>query len=630
VSHKPFDAVFFLSVLSTLMDILLAFAFISLAGGIGQKIIPDIHPNRLANCSFQAAFGVGILVLIYLIAGFLGLFTSWFAWILLGVLILLFHRSILEWLKGCSAIHSNIRTLSPFSMCLAMIVLVIISLRLFEALAPPTHFDALVYHLWLPAKFLEAGKFIFTPENPYWGMPLSSEILYTWMMALSRPETAAVLGWLIGVITLLGLVGLGNSISPRAGWVAAAALLAGETTSSSLSCAYVDWGTTFFGCALIIALDAWRTRKSVSAIALAGLMAGFGFGFKLSAGVLIPAGWAMIAVYASRKDLGKSILFFTLAASALVVIWLGKNAIFTQSFLYPFWGDTQWVDVVRNDFYRGTVSPYSALQIIFIPLAATIEGVEGAPGFSASIGPLLMGLTIGIFFLKGWKEGFEKGLIWFVLAGWLTWIVATMINPFLGQSRLYFALFPAWSLLAAAGFEGFSTIRFAQIRFERLAGTIILISLFLSGIINTRDILQKRAVDNVLSLEEEDVYLTRNLGAYYPAMEAIRNLPKDSLVLNLWEPRGFYCHPICVADTWIDRWYLDRQKYKDEERILESWWDEGFTHVLLHKAGMKFIQENDDRYSEEDWEVLESLLTRLNLVESFGDGFELYRLGSES
>ena len=59
---------------------------------------------------------------------------------------------------------------------------------------------------------------------------------------------------------------------------------------------------------------------------------------------------------------------------------------------------------------------------------------------------------------------------------------------------------------------------------------------------------------------------------------------------------------------------------------MESWRVEGFTHVLLHRSGMKFIQEFDARYSEEDWEVLESLLGGLSLVESFGDGFELYRL----
>jgi hypothetical protein len=626
VIHKPFDAQILISIFQAFMDILLAFALIGLAGGIGRKILGEPHPNPLANRVLQAAFGLGLLVLAFLVVGFLGLFKTWFAWSLLLILILIFHRSIRDWL-GCFAdIRTSIYSLSNFSKILAVIALFIILLRLLEALAPPTHFDALVYHLWLPSRFLEAGKFLFTPENPYWGMPLSAELLYTWAMALGGPETAAVLGWLIGVITLAGVVGLGNRISPRAGWVAAAALLAGETLSSSLAWAYVDWGTALQGCALIIALDAWGLHKSRSTIIVAGLLAGFAFGFKLTAGLLIPASWAMIAIFGNRKEIRNAIIVFTLAAGSIDILWLGKNFLFTQSFLYPFWGDSDWIEGVRSQFFRGTVAPWPVLRILLIPLAATIEGVEGAPGFSANIGPLLIGLVVGIILLRNRTNQFIKGISAFVFVGWIVWIVATVYSTFLGQTRLYFSIFPAWALLAAAGYEGFACIRITQIRFEKLAGVFIVITLIFSGIRNFTDILQKEPMGVVLGLEEDGVYLTRCLGAYYPAMEAIRNLPPDSSVLNLWEPRGFYCMPICQADTWIDRWYVDRHEIGDEEEILESWREEGFTHILLHKAGMKFIQENDARYHDDDWEALENLLHQLSPVQSFGDGFELYRL----
>jgi hypothetical protein len=626
VSHKPFDAKILLSIFQAFRDILLASALIGLSGGMGRKVLGEPHPNPLVNRVLQAAFGLGFLVLTSLVAGFLGLFKPWFAWGLLLFLILIFHRSIKDWLGYFTDIRTSLSSLSSFSKILAAIGLFIILLRLLEALAPPTHFDALVYHLWLPSRFVEAGKFIFTPENPYWGMPLSAELLYTWAMALGGPETAAVLGWFIGVLTLAGVVGLGNRISPRAGWVAAAALLAGETLSSSLAWAYVDWGMALQGCAVIIALDAWRLRKSRSIIIIAGLLAGFAFGFKLTAGLVIPAGWAMIAIFGNRKELRNAIIIFTLAASSIAILWLGKNFLFTQSFLYPFWGDSDWVDMVKSQFFRGTVAPWPVLRILLMPLAATVEGVEGAPGFSANIGPLLIGLVAGIVLLRNRMNQFIKGLGAFVLVGWIVWVAATIYSTFLGQTRLYFSIFPAWALLAAAGYEGFARIRISQIRFEKLAGVFIIITLSFSGIGNLLDILRKEPMGVVMGIEGDGVYLTRCLGAYYPAMEAVRNLPPDSSVLNLWEPRGFYCMPICQADTWIDRWYIDRQRIGDEDGILESWREEGYTHILLHKAGMEFIQENDARYHDEDWEALENLLHQLNLVQSFGDGFELYRL----
>jgi hypothetical protein len=626
VPHKPFNVGFLLSIFHTLRDILIAFALISLAGGIGRRILPDLHSDAWANVVLQAALGMGLLTLLILVIGLLGLYKTWFAWSLLLALLLIFHRSILNWLSNLTGNCPAFHTLSGFTKLLAVMMLVIILLRLMEALSPPKHFDALVYHLWLPTKFLEAGKFIFTPENPYWGMPLSAELLYTWAIALGGSETAAVLGWFIGVFTLVGLIGVGNSISPRAGWVAAAALLAGETLSSSLSWAYVDWGTAFQACAVIIALDAWRHNRVTSIAILAGTLAGFAFGFKLTAGVVIPACWAMIVVIGTRKELRSALIAFTIPAVAIMLLWLGKNLLFTGSLLYPFWGQSEWIDPIKSQFYRGTAAPWPFLRIIFTPLSATIEGVEGAPGFSASIGPLLIGLVLGVSLLKNKMNSFVRGIGAFVFVGWIVWMGATFYNSFLGQTRLYFSIFPAWAILAAAGYEGYSQIRISQVRFEKLVGVFIIISLSLSGITNLRDILRYQPMNVIVGLEEEGVYLTRSLGAYYPAMEAVHNLPPDSFVLNLWEPRGFYCEPTCLADTWIDHWYLDRQKFGSAERILDSWKEQGFTHVLLYRAGAKFIQENDARYHDEDWQVLEELLQRLSLVESFGDGYELYGL----
>ena len=65
VIHKPFDSKILLSILQAFRDILLASALIVLAGGIGRKILGEPHPDPLANRVLQAAFGLGLLVLIF-------------------------------------------------------------------------------------------------------------------------------------------------------------------------------------------------------------------------------------------------------------------------------------------------------------------------------------------------------------------------------------------------------------------------------------------------------------------------------------------------------------------------------------------------------------------------------------
>jgi hypothetical protein len=263
---------------------------------------------------------------------------------------------------------------------------------------------------------------------------------------------------------------------------------------------------------------------------------------------------------------------------------------------------------------------------VLLPFAATLLGVEGAPGFSASIGPLLIGLSVGVFLIRNSKRSFSNGVGVFVLIGWFVWACATLSNSFLGQSRLYYAIFPAWGLLAGAGFEGFAQIKISKIRFERIVGVLVLVSLSFSAFTILQDRLSKQPVPVILEIEDEASYLTRALGAYYPAMQAVLNLPEGSSVLNLWEPRGFYCRPRCLPDTWIDRWYLDRQRYVEVERIFQQWQMEGFTHVLLHDAGMQFVKQNDNRYQHDDWETLTSLLEKMSLLDRFGEGYSLYRV----
>ena len=114
IPHKPFSASFLLSILQALLDIILAFAIFCIAGGIGRRILADLHSNALANSVLQAALGIGLLALVYLVVGLLGLYKTWFAWSLLLVLILIFRQSILKWLGSLASIRATFSALSGF------------------------------------------------------------------------------------------------------------------------------------------------------------------------------------------------------------------------------------------------------------------------------------------------------------------------------------------------------------------------------------------------------------------------------------------------------------------------------------------------------------------------------------
>jgi hypothetical protein len=625
VPHKPFDLALVIILGRSLLDILIAFSVLSVAGGLGRRIFPAPHHVPLVSFGIQAGIGFLLLSLAIFVSGLFGLFQIWFAWLALLVLILIFRQSIREWISQLDALRFHFRKASRFSRWIAIFSAILVLPGLLDALAPPLKFDALVYHLQLPRDFLSAGKLVFVPENTFWGMPLAVEMLFTWVMALGRVQSAAVLGWFAGITTLITMIGFGSQWKGRVAWLSAAVLLAGNTLSASLGWAYVDWWSALAGIGLVASLDNLSEDQGWKQIFLVGLLAGFAISIKLSAGAVVPAALIALTLHKPAKLIKSSLILLT-GVMLISIPWFLKNLVYTGALLYPFFGTSQWIDPIRQAFYNKPPLKVTYFERVFTPFFASILGAEGAPGYSASIGPLMIGLIPGCFFVKRWSQKSVRSIAAFLLVGWIVWSGAGLIGGHLSQSRLYYVFFPAWAILAAIGFEGLASIRIGQVRFQSLASVLVLIVLTLSSIAALQQIAEGRALGVLMNVETPSDYVGRRLGSYGPAMESVAALDQEASVLMLWETRGFYCAPKCIADVWIDRWYVDRRAYTDADQIFASWIDQGFTHVLLHRAGMEFIQRIDRRYNERDWSVLQQLLSRLESDQVFGEGHQLYRL----
>ena len=626
VRHKPFDPAFALGIGRAALDVLLAAAIIAVAGGVGRRIVAAPHPDPLASLALQASLGLGICAVGALAAGLAGLYDPWVGWAAVAVLLILLRRSIRAWLAAWREIGAGLGRSGGFAKVLAGLSGIILVAGLAEALAPPVHFDALVYHLTLPREFLAAHSVAAAGWNPYWGMPLGTEMLFTWAMALGRPQTAAVVGWMVGLLALVGVLGLGRGLGRQAGWVGVAALLSGETLAASLAWAYADWSAALHGAALIIALDAWRRGPGWRSAALAGAMAGIAFGVKYSAGLGFVAGGVTMLLVLRERRVWKMLLAYGAAAALLAAPWLLKNLCFAGAPLYPFIGRSSWIDPLAQAFFRGDAGGGSLVHSLLTPLLASLQGVEGAPGFAASLGPLMIGLVPAVLLVRRSRAGAVASLGAFLLTGWVIWMAAARFSVQLSQSRLYYVLYPAWAVLAGAGYSGLARVRLRRVRLSRLAGALIVLAVTLSAVTSGLGLLRSGSLRVVAGLEAESDYLARRLGAFQPAMETVRLLGPGSDVITLWEPRGFYCRPVCRPDTWLDRWYLARRTLGAPNAILDTWAEEGVTHVLLYRSGMEFVRLGDRRYTAEDWAALDRMLEGLALVRRFGDGYDLYQV----
>lgn len=625
VRHKPLNPRSIAALGRVVLDFFWSFSIILAAAGLGRRTLKLSRLDPTLRLTVEAAWGLGLLSIIWLILGVLGIVSTWFAIALLGGLLGLLRREIADCLKMGRRAIDGLLPRGPFEGAIALLVGSLILVGLIEALAPPVHFDALVYHLALPREFIRAGRLVFTPENPFWGQPLGVEMLYLWAASLGRPQTAALLGWCAGVMAVLGTVQLASRFGPGAGWLAGAALLAGESLYGTLGAAYVDWWTALYGLAAIVMLAQWEHERQWFELAIAGALAGFAIGAKYTGGVIL-IGALVVLVVRRQERLPVRLLLFVGAAGLVVLPWLLKNMIATGTPLYPFLGVSESVGSLRQSFYRAAPASYALLTAPFIPFTSTLLGVEGAPGFAASIGPLLAAFTPAAFLTGVRRKPWVRRAWIFFLVAWLVWGAGSLSSVLLSQPRLYLAVFPIWALLAAAGWAGLSSIKLGQVRLRRVAGAIVLTVLVLASLQAVGRIASTGSLTTALGVDSEDEFLTDQLGGYYIAAQLSEELGGSRNVLMLFEARAFYCPTACVADPWLDRWRVDLHRYSSPSAVMQSWTDQGFDYLLVQSAGVRFLQETDSSYRAEEWEALNTTLRRLELVEQVGEGYEIYRI----
>jgi len=624
-------------------------AVLVLAGGIGKRLFSgDGIPSQEALI-IQGSLGLGMVGTGLLGWGFLIGYHRWVLITLTLILLMAFSKSSLSWVAGLGKLVAQLRKTQGINLVLALIVLVILGAGLLRALAPPLKYDALVYHLSLPSRYLREGQFHYIRDNVYWGMPQLQEMLFVLSMAFAGVEAAPVLGWWIAIFSLMSVFLLvKSSFGETPAWIAVLALVGGRTTAQALSWGYTNWLNILWGTAFLITF--WRRkllmeesssdeeradRNELGLLIAAGLFAGFALGTKYTSGLLIPVGLVLLLVEGfqiSDWKLWKRLGLYLLPAGLAFSPWAIKNWLGTGNPLYPFFFPGGAMDSWRQavlSYPEGTANVWDMLGL---PVAFTILGVEGAPGYAASMGPLLLALGAVGLFVRGKEVRDRRQLLRIaricLLAGLLIWGLAGLWSAHLNQTRLYAVIFPAGAVLAGAGFEALAVFRNRFFRLQNIILGLVLLVGTLNVIQVVSEDLRTGTARHLLGVIGDREYLANNLGWYAAAADDPEESSGDLKIVMLWEPRGYYCLPGCDSDEIIDRWHHDLRLYGSGPAVIRSWKDQGFTHLLYHRAGAEFVRRTDKRFSSDSWKSLDQTLDSLDLIQEFGSVYQLYRLGT--
>ncbi len=634
-THKPFTPSQAALLVKESWQIAVAFGIVSLAGGAGYRLFPTREGwNGLVLLAVQAALGFGVLALVIFAVGVTVGFSGTIFTILFFIGAIFLYKSIFLWWKEWAAFTAIWQKSGKFEKALAGGVFFVLFISFAKSLAPSLAFDSLVYHLTLPKLYLLDGRISYIPELIFWGMPQQLEMGMTFAMALGGVEAAVLFSWALGALALIGLLGyLSDRFSVTVAWVGLGCVLVGQTFVDSLSWAYVEWTVMLYGFAVFVLLDAWSVDREGKLLWLAALLAGFAVGTKYTAGVLLVAVVPLIFVAHGKKGTRNALKdLFAFGIITLLVIspWLLKNFMATGNPVYPLLFPAGEMNAFRLELYQGDPAWGDWRDLIFLPWRATIWGINGAVGYSAEIGSLL--LAFSVFAGLNWREQDDeqktalRTAFWITFVGFVLWAVAGRTSRLLIQSRLYFVFFPAWAMLAGVGFENFSKLRASGVRFGRVASALLLLSFGFGLYQSATSFVALSPLKVLFGVQTPSKYREQALGRYETAMSTLAELPEDANILFLWETRGFACVPYCEPDEVIDRWYADLRTYGSPDAVLDAWRNAGYTHLFFNKRGADFIQEDDAAYTANDWRALDAALGQLELLYDFDGEYQIFSL----
>jgi hypothetical protein len=586
-------------------DVAAVLALLTVCVGVGRWILgrleaaPDGPIDALA---YSTAVGAGAIATLILLIGLLGVLsglTLGLLFVTLGTMcrreLVLVPGLVADAVKSVGR-ASEERALLWFGIAAAAVAILITGLF---ALAPPFDWDALMYHLKIPADYLAAGR-VYLPEDnlhvPHVG-PI--HMLYLPLLAIASDAGPAMLNVAMAALLALAMFSLcARFLGARTGALTLG-LLWGTTTLLLVAMSpRVDVALTLFLFLAHYALlsEALEETTGPRRLFVAAALLGVAVGIKLSALPYVLALAPLIAWAAHKRSSGRASttqLLFVFGAwfVAAAAPWLVKNWLLLGAPLYPFFaepqlppwlaplfGGTAWpaaVDPQLTQFIWELRAPFSLGDAFFAPGNLTIE-LEGADYY---LNPALLALPLWLLFVR------NRTLNWLVIPALTYLFIVLVVLP---SPNLRYLL-PAIPPLTIAVAHVAVTISH---RFLSLAAArAILISLTCLALVPTARALGWRvtrteAVQHLVGVSSANDYLASRMGRAYVEVIRLANgeLDEDSRILMLFDARGYYFRPAVIQDNMAINWPLLASVLPPDD-CLESM---GITHVLLGTGSLGY------------------------------------------
>lgn len=649
-AHRPFELATLVAIGTAVLNVAVWLIITFLGMALGFILLKNVFADEapLSLLVLSTGVGLGLIAVIMGVLGLLGLFQPIIAW---GLIIVLAGITVRQW----RPLWAHLRYLpkpqpdTRFQQFILWYAIISLVLTFLIALAPIVAWDSLTYHLVGPKYFIEAGRFVHPVNIPHMGFPLLGQMQFTLGMLLVGDGTAPLLHYGYGLLSLGMTITLARHLFNReVAWWSAMVLLSVPTFFTLMAWPYVDITLMFYTTAVFYTFYRWKETKQTGWLVLTGLMIGFSGGLKYTA-IAMPIAVTFGIMWESRRDglvlIIKRLFIVGAIAFALVIPWLTENILTTGNPVYPFffengkfWDEwwAWWYDLPGTGLW--SIAPG---RLLIVPLEATIAGTEGSDFYEATIGPFILGLLFLLpvvwFKFDQRDKGIVAYLLLFFALNYLLWINGVARTALLLRARFFFLVFGFTAVLDGLILHRLKRFQHPQLNIPWLINTIIGLTLILMLTNYIIFFIHLHPLTAVTGLEDEQHYMERRIGTYQTVMsEGINQLPPESNVVFLWEPRTYGCRTdlTCDPDPILGRFlHLTQHKAFDAATIAAEWQTMGITHVLLAQDGLEFLLDAaktnpiGSHIREEDLMILNELKqTYLTEIENWEDQYILYEL----
>ncbi len=448
-------------------------------------------------------------------------------------------------------------------------------------LLPPRSFDALVYHLEVPIRYLQAGGVVQIRENLYSFAPLLTEMLYGIALGLEGVDLAGLVYFSFFLLVLVTLWRGGQARFGNEGgaWTAAFVALT-PVFLMEVPRAGSDWSMVFFILTSLFLLA--EGKRDTRRMVLAGVLAGMAAGCRhqaLGYAIAIPFAVGIADDLIEKRGLPFRPWGLFLAVSILVASpWYIKNLIMTGDPIYPLFSSIAGKTDVGHGFVSGLVGPRPISLLwdwLFFPFRAVFDITHY--NMSSTLGVIPLALLPLLPSLR--KSGFGSRFLglWMVFsfAAWyLTFRSFRYVFPVVAVLYLWYG---AALSIALSGSKKLKKWLLSAVCIALLANAGIFLGL--------SDFVDK-SVGPALGTRSSENYLMATYEVY-PAISYLNNLdPPPGKVLFLGEMRGFYAEfPREISSHNVTNRLIEMAREGlSPDRIRSSLASAGFTHLLANPS----------------------------------------------